>query len=254
MRLNGKTALITGGSSGIGLTSARLMVAEGAQVAITGRDAAKLEAAVTELGDAAIGVVADTAIPSEIDAMVERCRSAFGTLDIVFANAGISGASPLGQTTAESFASVLAVNLTGVFLTVQAALPLMGQGGSIVLNGSVLREVGFPGGAAYAASKGGVSAMARVFAAELAPRGIRCNTVIPGATDTPIWTRGGRSVNAMTKAIQRSIPIGRFATAEEVGRAVLFLASDESSGMTAAEIVVDGGTIGAPYGAPAYRA
>jgi len=143
-----------------------------------------------------------------------------------------------------------------VFLTVQSVLPLMSEGGAIILNGSVMRQMGNPGASAYSASKGAVTAMAKVFASELAPRGIRVNSVIPGATRTPIWTTGARAnipIDQTLHAINRSIPIGRIAEPEEIAEAVLFLASDASRGMTAAEIVIDGGTIGAPYGAPAYR-
>jgi NAD(P)-dependent dehydrogenase (short-subunit alcohol dehydrogenase family) len=132
----------------------------------------------------------------------------------------------------------------------------MSAGGSIVLNGSVMRELGSPGSAAYSATKAGVTGMAKVFAAELAPRGIRVNTVIPGGTRTPIWTRGSRAgatVDATEQAISPHIPMARFATPEEVAAAALFLASDDASGITAAEIVVDGGTTGAPWGAPAFR-
>ncbi|WP_158746511.1 SDR family NAD(P)-dependent oxidoreductase [Acidisphaera sp. L21] len=255
MLLENKSVLITGGSSGIGLATARMMVAQGARVAITGRDQSKLDAVASELGSA-VAIQGDLDDPAAIDAMLDVVRTAFGSLDVLFANAGISGPTPLGSTTLAMFEAISRTNLTSVFLTVQAALPLMSAGGSIILNGSVMRQMGNPGAAAYAATKGGITAMAKVFASELAPRGIRVNTVIPGATDTPIWTRGARAnvPKAETMhAIDRSIPIGRVAQPEEIAHAVVFLASEGSSGMTAAEIVVDGGTIGAPYGAPAYR-
>lgn len=256
MRFTDKTVLITGGNSGIGFVTARLMLAEGARVAITGRDRAKLESAAAELGAGVLAIEADLDDPAAFDALAARLKAEFGHLDAVFANAGISGPTPLGATTADAFNAIVRTNLTGVFLTVQAVLPLMKQGGAIVLNGSVMRELGSPGSAAYAATKGGVSSMAKVFAAELVGRGIRVNTVIPGATRTPIWTRGARaggSLDATEAAVSPAIPMARFAEAEEVAAAVLFLASDASSGMTAAEIVVDGGAIGAPWGAPALR-
>ncbi len=256
MRFENKTALITGGNSGIGFATAKMLVEQGARVAITGRDSKKLDEAVTELGPNAIAIKADLDDPAAIEQVAKTVEKQFGSLDIVFANAGIGGPSPLGSTTAAAFEAITRTNLTGVFLTVQAAVPLMRIGGSIVLNGSVMRQFGAPGSAAYAASKGGVTAMARVFAAELVGRGIRVNTVIPGGTRTSIWTRGARagaSLDDAEKAFAPGIPMARFAEADEVARAVVFLASDDSSGMTAAEIVVDGGATGAPYGASVFR-
>jgi NAD(P)-dependent dehydrogenase (short-subunit alcohol dehydrogenase family) len=256
MRFTDKTALVTGGSSGIGFVAARLLIAEGARVAITGRDRAKLDAAASELGEKALAIHADLDDPGAIESMYKQISDAFGSLDVVFANAGISGPTPLGSTTAAQFEAILRTNLTGVFLTVQSALPLMKAGGAIVLNGSVMRELGSPGSAAYAATKAGVTGMAKVFASELVQRGIRVNTVIPGGTRTPIWTRGaraGQSLDGTEEALSPAIPMARFATPEEVAAAAIFLASDDASGITAAEIVVDGGTIGAPWGAPALR-
>jgi NAD(P)-dependent dehydrogenase (short-subunit alcohol dehydrogenase family) len=256
MRFTDKTALVTGGNSGIGFSTARLLLAEGARVAITGRDRAKLDAAAAELGAGVLAIQADLDDPAAVDSMIKQVGEAFGKLDIVFANAGVSGPTPLGGTTAAAFEAILRTNLTGVFLTVQAALPLMSAGGSIVLNGSVMRQLGSAGSAAYSASKAGVTGMAKVFATELVARGIRVNTVIPGGTRTPIWTRGARSgatIEATEDALAPRIPMGRLSEPEEVANAVLFLASDAASGITAAEIVVDGGSIGAPYGAPIFR-
>ncbi|WP_144162152.1 SDR family NAD(P)-dependent oxidoreductase [Paraburkholderia sp. BCC1885] len=256
MRFTGKTALVTGGNSGIGFAAAQLFIADGGRVAITGRDRAKLDNAVAELGENALGIVADLDDPNAIDAMFKQIQDSFGSLDIVFANAGISGPTPLGGTTAAAFEAILRTNLTAVFLTVQGALPLMSEGGSIVLNGSVMRQLGSPGSAAYSATKAGVTGMAKVFASELVGRGIRVNTVIPGGTRTPIWTRGARAgatLDGTEEALSPSIPLGRLATPEEVAKAALFLASDDAAGITAAEIVVDGGTTGAPWGAALYR-
>jgi len=255
MQMINKTVLITGGNSGIGLATARMMLKEGAKVAITGRDLEKLSAAARELGSV-VAIQADLDRPDSHAAVAAEVRSKFGGLDVLFANAGISGPTPLGKTSWETFDAIVRTNLAGVFFTVQAVLPLMARGGAIVLNGSIQRQLGSPGAAAYAASKGGVSSMAKVFAAELAPSGIRVNTVVPGATETPIWTRGARAnipIEESMHAVNKSNPMGRIAKPEEVARAVLFLASDASSALTAAEIVVDGGTTGAPYGAPIYR-
>jgi len=257
MRFENKTALVTGGNSGIGFATAKLLIAEGARVAISGRDRAKLDAAVAELGPNALAIQADLSDPAAADALAGAVKEAFGSLDVLFANAGISGPTPLGGTTAEAFETIVRTNLTAVFLTVQAVAPLMGEGGAIVLNGSVMRELGTPGTAAYAATKAGVTAMASVFASELVERGIRVNTVIPGGTRTPIWTRGARegaSLDATEQAFAPGIPMQRFAEVEEVARAAVFLASNDASGMTAAEIVVDGGMTGARNGAPVFRA
>jgi len=256
MELTGKSVLITGGNSGIGLATARLLLEKGARVAITGRDQAKLDTALAELGGDVLGIQADLNNPAEIDAVVEAIGERFGTLDVVFANAGISGPTPLGSTTLEAFEGIVRTNLTAVFFTVQGVLPLLKEGSSVILNGSVMRELGSPGSAAYSASKGAITSMAKVFASELAPKGIRVNSVIPGATRTPIWSRGARSgatVDAVEKAMSPRIPMGRFAEADELAQAVAFLASDASSGMTGAEIVVDGGTTGAPWGIPLFR-
>jgi NAD(P)-dependent dehydrogenase (short-subunit alcohol dehydrogenase family) len=256
MRFSGKTALVTGGNSGIGFAAASRLIAEGARVAITGRDREKLDKAAAELGANALAIQADLDDPAVIESLFGQIGEAFGSLDIVFANAGISGPTPLGGTSAAAFEAILRTNLTAVFLTVQAALPLMKAGGAIVLNGSVMRELGSPGSAAYSATKAGVTGMAKVFAAELAPRGIRVNTVIPGATRTPIWTRGARAgatLDATEQALAPRIALGRLALPEEVAGAALFLASDEAAGITAAEIVVDGGATGAPYGGPMFR-
>jgi len=256
MRFSGKTALVTGGNSGIGFAAASRLIAEGARVAITGRDREKLDKAAAELGANALAIQADLDDPAVIESLFGQIGEAFGSLDIVFANAGISGPTPLGGTSAAAFEAILRTNLTAVFLTVQGALPLMKAGGAIVLNGSVMRELGSPGSAAYSATKAGVTGMAKVFAAELAPRGIRVNTVIPGATRTPIWTRGARAgatLDATEQALAPRIALGRLALPEEVAGAALFLASDEAAGITAAEIVVDGGATGAPYGGPMFR-
>ena len=187
MRLKNKTALITGGNSGIGLETARLFVAEGARVIITGRNQERLDAAAKELGPNALAVVADATDIAATEAAIKKGVAKFGKLDIVFANAGIPGATPVGGSQLEVFEQVLRTNITAVFFTVQAAVAQMNDGGSIILNGSVISVLGNPGYAAYAASKAGVRAMARVMSSELSPRNIRANVVAPGAIRTPIW-------------------------------------------------------------------
>lgn len=256
MRLKNKTALITGGNSGIGLATARLFVAEGARVTITGRNQATLDAVAKELGPDALAVVADATDIAATEKAIEQAVRTFGKLDIVFANAGIAGNTPIGATTLATFESVIRTNITSVFFTVQAAVPHLNDGASIVLNGSVISVLGNPGYAAYAASKAGVRAMARVMASELSPRGVRVNVVSPGAAKTPIWNGAAPTPEAfavLDKRISRAIPLGRLGEAEEVAKTVLFLASDDASNVQGAEIFVDGGTSGSPAGAPIYR-
>lgn len=256
MKLKGKTALITGGSSGIGLETARLFIAEGARVAITGRTQSSLDEATKALGPNSISIQADAGDVAATEAAVAAAAEKLGKLDIVFANAGIGGTTLLGKTTPELFEQVIKTNLTGVFFTVQAALPFMNDGGSVILNGSVHILLGAPGYSAYAASKGAVRAMSRVMAAELAPRGIRVNVVSPGATETPIWSRIAPTEEAMAALrarIARAVPLGRLGATEDIAKAVLYLASDDASYVTGAEIVVDGGATGAPYGSAALK-
>lgn len=187
-KLDGKVALITGGNSGIGLASARLFVAEGARVVITGRNPVSLQAAVEELGaEHAVAVQADATDPQSAVKAVNAAIEAFGRLDVVYANAGIAGYTPLGSTELATFEEVLRVNVTGTFFTVQAALPHLKAGASVILTGSVLAKAGRPGNSAYAASKGAVSSMTKVLASELSPLGIRVNNIAPGVTRTPIW-------------------------------------------------------------------
>ena len=256
MRLANKTAFITGGNSGIGLATARMFVAEGAKVAITGRNKATLDAAATELGPNALAIVADATDIGATETAIRQAVDKFGRLDILFANAGIGGSSPLADTTEETFDTMFDINVKGVFFTVQAALPHLKDGASIILNGSVISVLGNPGYAAYAASKAGVRAMARVMASELSPRGIRVNVVAPGAARTPIWNGAAPTADAyaaLDKRISRSIPLGRLGEADEVAKTVLFLASDDASNVQGAEIFVDGGSTGSPAGAPIYR-
>jgi NAD(P)-dependent dehydrogenase (short-subunit alcohol dehydrogenase family) len=256
MRLANKTALITGGNSGIGLATAKLFVAEGAKVTITGRNQGTLAAAAKELGPNALAVTADSTDIAATEAAIKRAVEKFGKLDIVFANAGVGGGTPLGGTTLETFERVLTTNITAVFFTAQAALPYLNDGASIILNGSVISVLGNPGYSAYAASKAGVRAMARVMASELSPRGIRVNVVAPGAARTPIWKDVAPNADAFTaleSRIARSTPLGRMAEADHVARTVLFLASDDAAHVQSAEIFVDGGATGSPAGAPIYR-
>ena len=256
MRLQGKTALITGGNSGIGLATARLFVAEGAKVTITGRNRETLEEAARELGPNALAVEADITDIAATEKAIARAVEKFGKLDIIFANAGIPGNTPLGGTTLSAFEQVIRTNLTAVFFTVQAALPHLNDGASVILNGSVISVLGNPGYSAYAASKAGIRAMARVMASELSPRNIRVNVVAPGAARTPIWNGAAPSKEAfaaLESRIARSTPLGRIGEADHIAKTVLFLASDDSAHVHSAEIFVDGGATGSPAGAPIFR-
>jgi NAD(P)-dependent dehydrogenase (short-subunit alcohol dehydrogenase family) len=257
MRLQGKTALITGGTSGIGIATARLFLAEGAEVIVTGRNRQTLDATQRELGDRALAVQADATEEGAAERAVAEGIARFGKIDIVFANAGIGGGTPLGGTTAEAFSHIVRNNLDSSFLTVQAALPHLGAGASVILNGSVHAVLGFAGWSAYAAAKAGLRAMSRVLASELAPKGIRVNLVVPGGTRTPIWSFAApteAAMDALDAQLSRAIPLGKMGEAEDIAKAVLYLASDDAKHVTGAEIVVDGGHTGAPAGAPIYRA
>lgn len=255
MRLAGRTALITGGNSGIGLATARILTAEGARVAITGRNERTLAEAAASIDGDVVTARLDVGDVTTIAPAVADIAARLGKLDVVFANAGMSGSTPVGDTALELFEQIIRVNLTGVFFTVQATVPHLADGAAVVLNGSVHAVLGAPGYAAYAASKAAVRALTRNLAADLAPRGIRVNQVTPGATRTPIWSRIAPDDDAraeLESRIARGVPLARLADAEDVARAVLYLASDDARNVTGSEIVVDGGTTGAPHGAALF--
>jgi len=256
MRLNNKVALITGGNSGIGLATAKVFLSEGAKVVITGRNPETLAAAGKALGGNVLAVKVDvTDIAATEEAFAEAAEKV-GKFDIVFANAGIGGVTPLGQTTFEQFNRIISTNLTAVFFTVQSALPHLNEGASVILNGSVHAVLGAPGWSAYAATKAGVRAMTRNLASELAPRGIRVNQVTPGGTKTPIWSPFAQTDDAMS-ALEEKLgsmsALGRMSEAEEIGKAALYLASDDAANITGIEITVDGGMTSAPSGAKIFR-
>lgn len=255
MRLKGKTALITGGNSGIGLATARLFIVEGANVVITGRNRGTLDAALAELGSNALAMQADVADLPEMEKVIAAAVERFGKIDIVFANAGIGTYTPLGFASVDTFEEIIRVNVTSVFFLVQACMPYLPDGASIIFNSSVQRLNGRPGLSAYAASKAAVRTMARVMASELSPRSIRVNVVTPGSVDTPIWNAVGNHEERrlFLSRLKRTIPLGRMGDPKEVANAVLFLATDESSFIQGGEIVVDGGATTAPLGARIYR-
>ena len=256
-RLAGKRALVTGGNSGIGLAAALAFRAEGAAVAIAGRDPASLAAAQDRLGGDALAVTCDIAHLPDLDALYDAVATRFGQLDVLFANAGISRPTPLDSVTEAQFDEIMGINLKGTFFTVQKALRLLAPGASVILNSSIAAHTGVPGFAAYGASKGAVRSLARLFSGDLVPRGIRVNSIAPGAVSTNVWTRYAPAPEAMRDAearMLRRIPAGRLGEAEEVAAAAVFLASDESRYVVGTELVVDGGVVGVPAGAPALRA
>lgn len=243
-RLEGKTALITGGTSGIGLETARLFAREGARLAIAGRDPERLHAAAEEFGPEALVVSAAVDVAAERDRLIDTVAAEFGGLDILFANAGIFRPVMVPDIDEATFDQVFATNLKGAFFTVQCALPILRRGASVIFNTSAMIHIGLPSTAMYVASKAGLRAMVRVLASELSPAGIRVNTVSPGAILTPLHGHSSLPPEAAAQtaaAIIGRTPAGRFGDAIEVARAVLFLASDESSYVQGEELVVSGG-------------
>jgi NAD(P)-dependent dehydrogenase (short-subunit alcohol dehydrogenase family) len=244
MKLTDKTVLITGGTTGIGLATAKLLHAEGARVIVTGVSAERIAAASNELGAEVTVLHADLRKAADLDAVIDTVKARFGRLDILFANAGVGTVAPLEAVTEEQIDNQFAINFKGIFFTVQKAAPLMSKGGSIVLTTSFLNEVGTPGFSILSASKAAVRSLARTLGAELAPRGIRVNAISPGPIATSFHSKLGLSdeqLSAAAAGIEAAIPLGRFGQADEIAKAVLFLASDDSSFVTGTEIVADGG-------------
>jgi len=242
--LSGKTAVITGGNSGIGLATAKLFLREGAQVAILGRDGKTLESAAQELGNKALVLKADVSSLEQIDAAVKEVSNKLGKVDILFANAGIAEFRPMEQVDADFFDTTFNINVKGLFFTVQKFLPLLRDHGAVLFTTSVVNQKGWPGTSVYSASKAAVRSLARTLAAELAPRHIRVNAISPGPIETPIFARMGLPPDAlqqMAEGILQQSPMHRFGTADEVAKVALFLASDQSSYLTGGEICVDGG-------------
>ena len=244
MRLKNKTVLITGGTSGIGLATAELMLREGARVAITGREADKLSKVKSQLKGDVLVIQADVLSAADLRKVHDQVAEHFGELDVFFANAGVAFGTPLEGTTEARYDELMDINLKGVFFSMQAISPLLRPGASVVLNTSWLNQVGTPGLSLLSASKAAVRSLARTWSAELLGRKIRVNAVSPGAMNTPIHSRNGGSVedvNAAKARIASRIPVGQLGNAEDIAQAVLFLASDESRYMLGAEVVVDGG-------------
>lgn len=243
-RLKGKRALITGGTTGIGLETARHFIAEGARVVITGTNPATLDAARAELGPDALVLASDASKASEQRSLADSVKSHFGQLDILFINAGIAQLQPIEQWTEEAFDRSFAVNVKGPFFLVQALLPAFAPKASIVLNGSVNAHIGMPNTSVYAASKAALISFVRTLSGELIGRGIRLNAVSPGPISTPLYSKLGFSeadLKQVATSIQGQVPAGRFGTPAEVADTILFFASDESSYCVGSELLLDGG-------------
>jgi NAD(P)-dependent dehydrogenase (short-subunit alcohol dehydrogenase family) len=244
MKLENKVAFITGGTSGIGLETAKQFLAEGAQLAIVGSNLERLNAAGEELGNDVLLIQADLRKVSEIERAVSEAHAKFGRIDIVFANAGASTVAPLESVTPEYIEENLALNFSGIFFTIQKTAPHIAKGGSIIVTTSFLNTIGMPGLSILAATKAAARSLVRTLGAELAPRGIRVNAISPGAIATPFYGKIGlteEQLSGVAAGLQEKIALKRFGEPAELAKAALFLASDDSSYITGTELVVDGG-------------
>src|SRR5206468_9612262 len=243
-KLEGKIALITGGNSGIGLAAAKQFVNEGAYVFITGRREPELAQAVKEIGRNVTGLQGDVSNLGDLDRLFAQIKREKGKLDIVFANAGIAKYAPFGTITEELYDSIFDINVKGLLFTVQKALPLMPDGASIILNASIVASKGFSSNSVYSATKAAVRSFARTWTTDLKDRRIRVNAVSPGPIETPGLKDLADSTGAGEQRLQmlaNSAPLGRLGTPNEIAKAVVFLASDDSSYITGTELFVDGG-------------
>lgn len=242
--LAGKIALITGGNSGIGLATAKLFKQRGATVVITGRDTATLDKAAKELGEGAVALQSDAGNLAQLDALMAQIKQRFGRLDVLFANAAVAEPVPFELVSEASFDGTVDVNFKGVFFIIQKALPLMGQGASVIVTTSVSNQVGATNFSVYAACKAALRSLVQTTALELAPKGIRINAVSPGPIDTPgfgRWDMPQEVKDAIRAEFIRRSPVGRFGTADEIAKIAAFLASDDASYIVGAELVADGG-------------
>lgn len=243
-RLAGKTAVITGATTGIGFETARQFLAQGARVLITGQDEPRLAAAADKLGGGVIKVRADVRSLADLDAVAQRAKTEFDRVDVLFANAGIGKFAPLEMIDEAFYDSLFDTNVKGLFFTVQKISPLLGRGSSVLLNSSAVAGKGAPASSIYNATKAAIRSFARTLATELAPRGIRVNALSPGMVPTAFFGRAGldeQSADNFYKLVSAAAPLGRVGQPEEVAQLAVFLASDESSYITAADFLVDGG-------------
>jgi NAD(P)-dependent dehydrogenase (short-subunit alcohol dehydrogenase family) len=244
-KLSGKIALITGGSSGLGLATAKRFAAEGAHVFITGRRQPELDNAVKEIGGSVTAVRGDVSNLADLDRLIATLREQKGRLDILFANAGGGAFAPLGQVTEAQFDKYFDINVKGTLFTVQKALPLIPAGGAIVLNGSMVSIKGFPGFGVYAATKAALRSFARTWSVDLKGRNIRVNVVSPGTVVTPAYKSElgltDEQIEGFAAQAAAVTPLGRTGTPDEIAKVVVFLASDDSSFVNGIELFVDGG-------------
>lgn len=243
-KLTNKLAVVTGGSSGIGLATARRFLAEGAEVVITGRNREALDGAASDLGDLAYAIQGDVSNLRDLDSLFGQIRERFGRVDVLFANAGIAPLAPFDSVTEEQFDRLFNVNVRGLFFTVQKALPLLSEGASVILNASVVARSGLPNTSVYSATKAAARSLGRTLAAELASRGIRVNVVSPGFIESPFWGKVGLrqgDIDAFGAQVVQQTPLGRPGMPEEIAATAAFLASDDSSFFTGADLVADGG-------------
>lgn len=243
-RFNGKTVLVTGGNSGIGLAAAKAYANEGARVVVTGRDAASLEQAQAELGPTAIVLRNDTASLPAARALADELARRSVSLDAIFINAGVAKFAPFAEVDETLWDTSFDVNVKGAYFQLQALLPRLNDGAAIVINGSINAHIGMPGSSVYAASKAALISLAKTLSAELLPRGIRVNVVSPGPITTPLYGKLGMdqaALEATAAQIQAQVPLGRFGTAEELASTVLHLSARESAFIVGSEIIVDGG-------------
>ena len=243
-KLDGKVAVITGGNSGIGLATAKAFVDEGARVAIMGRDAETLGAALEQLGDEAIGFQGDVRNLGDLDRLYASVRDQLGAIDVLFVNAGVASMRPVEAVDEEDFDFQFDVNVKGAYFTVQKSLPLLNNGAAIVLNTSISNQLGDANTSVYSATKAALRSLARTLSAELVGRGIRVNAISPGPIETPIFGRLGLpedSIDEVRQHVTERVPMMRMGAADEIAKAVVFLASDDSSFVLGHELVVDGG-------------
>lgn len=245
-KLEGKVAVVTGGNSGIGLATAKRFAQEGAKVVVTGRRQPELDVAIQTIGHGAIGVRGDVANLADLDRLYATVKEKYGRVDVLFANAGMAEFAPIDQVTEEHFDRQFNINVKGLLFTVQKALPLMPDGGAIVLNASIVSVSGMPAFSVYSATKAAVRSFARSWTTDLKARKIRVNAVSPGPIDTPgvdALVKNPQEAEAFKASMAANVPLGRVGDPDEIAKAVVFLASDDASYVTGVELFVDGGMV-----------
>lgn len=245
-KLEGKVAVVTGGNSGIGLATAKRFAQEGAKVVVTGRRQPELDAAVQEIGHGAIGVRGDVSNLADLDRLYATVKEKYGRVDVLFANAGMAEFAPIDQVTEEHFDRQFNINVKGLLFTVQKALPLIPDGGAIVLNASIVSISGMPAFSVYSATKAAVRSFARSWTTDLKARKIRVNAVSPGPIDTPGvdgLVKSPQEAEAFKASMAANVPLGRMGDPDEIAKAVVFLSSDDASYVTGVELFVDGGMV-----------